>query len=314
MAKQPTSDQDLSVIILTFNEELHIARAIASAATVAQDIYVVDSFSDDRTVEIAKSCGAVVLQNRFVNQAVQFQWALNNITIRTGWVMRLDADEVIEPDLAGTLRNSLSTLPEDVVGINLKRKHYWMGRWVKHGGRYPLIMLRVWRNGHGHVEDRWMDEHIYVHGGRTVTLDGGFADVNLNNVSYFIDKHNKYATREALEVIMSRRRLAGRGEHLPATGSSAQTVARYWIKTHIFNQLPFWLAAAAYFIWRVVFQFGFLDGLTGLTYHFLQGYWYRFLVGTKVLELELELKKSHCTNEYEIVERLSQLTGLSIRR
>ena len=115
--------------------------------------------------------------------------------------MRLDADEVIEPDLADEIRNRLPTLDRGVAGVNLKRKHIFMGRWVRHGGRFPLVLLRIWRNGQGRVEQRWMDEHIVVWNGSSVTFAGGFADHNLNNLTFFTDKHNAYATREAIDVL-----------------------------------------------------------------------------------------------------------------
>lgn len=80
-------------------------------------------------------------------------------------MLRLDADEIIEPDLAREIGEKLPRLPAEVVGVNLKRKHIFMDRWVRHGGRYPLVMLRLWRHGKGRVEDRWMDEHVVVWAG-----------------------------------------------------------------------------------------------------------------------------------------------------
>jgi glycosyltransferase involved in cell wall biosynthesis len=150
----------LAVIILTFNEQKHIERAIASVAGVAQEIIVVDSFSTDSTVELAKAKGAVVLQNKFVNYANQFQWALDQAPITSDWIMRLDADEIIESDLAAEIAAKLPALPADVAGINLNRKTIFLDRWIKHGGRYPMFLLRIWRRGQGRIENRWMDEHI----------------------------------------------------------------------------------------------------------------------------------------------------------
>ena len=190
---------DLTVVLLTYNEERHIARAIESVRGIARAVVVIDSFSTDATVAIAERAGATVLANRFVNQARQFQWGMDHARIDTAWVMRLDADEIIEPDLAAEIAHKLPRLGPEVVGVNLKRKHIFMDRWIRHGGRYPLVMLRLWRNGHGRIEDRWMDEHMIVWGGRTVTFDGGFADHSLHDLSFFTDKHNRYATREAID-------------------------------------------------------------------------------------------------------------------
>ena len=183
--------ETVSVIILTYNESLHIARAIESVRAFSDEVLVVDSFSSDDTCEIARRHGALVVQHAFVNQAKQFQWALDNLPVTGNWTMRLDADEIIEADLAAQINTRLPTLDQDITGINFKRKHIFMGRWVRHGGRYPLQMLRLWRTGQGRIEDRWMDEHISVAEGRTITLEGGFADHNLHDLTFFTHKHNQ---------------------------------------------------------------------------------------------------------------------------
>jgi glycosyltransferase involved in cell wall biosynthesis len=300
----------LAVVILTHNEERHIARALASVAGIAREVFVIDSFSTDRTVELAQTQGATVLQRQFVNYAKQFQWALDNAPISAEWIMRLDADEVIEPDLAERIRDQLPALPDQIVGVNLKRKHIFLGRWIRHGGRYPLVLLRIWRRGQGRIEDRWMDEHIILSGGRTVTFDGGFADHNLKDLSFFTDKHNKYATREAIDVINQRRRLFHRDVDLVTEAGSRQAAITRRIKEKLYNRIPYQISAPAYFLFRLIFQLGFLDGKEGLVYHGLQGLWYRFLVGAKVQELELAI--ADIDDPTLIRAELRRLTGLAI--
>jgi len=300
----------VAVIILTYNEERHIARALASAAGFAREIFVVDSYSTDRTVELAKAHGAVVLQNKFINHASQFQWALDNAPTTAPWIMRLDADEVVEPDLAKKIRDELPHLPQDVVGVNLKRKHIFLGRWIRHGGRYPLILLRIWRRGQGRIEGRWMDEHIIVWGGRTVTFEGGFADHNLNDLTFFTDKHNGYATREAIEILNQRRNLFPRDTGLATQAGSFQAAIKRRIKERLYNRLPYQISAPAYFLYRFILQLGFLDGKEGIVYHALQGLWYRFLVGAKVHELELAI--ADLEEPAAIRAELRRLTGLAI--
>lgn len=298
---------DVAVVILTYNEEMHISRAVASVIPFASQVFVIDSMSTDRTVQIARELGAVVISHAFVNQAKQFQWALDNAPISTGWVMRLDADEIVESDLAAEISLRVPRLPNTVTGVNLKRKHIFMGRWVRFGGRYPLLMLRIFRRGKGRVEDRWMDEHISVTDGDVVTFAGGFADHNLNDLAYFIDKHNKYATREAIETINQRYSLFSRDEALSARGSSIQAAFKRWVKERIYNHVPYSLSSLLYFLYRYLFQLGFLDGRSGLVYHFLQGYWYRFLVGARVMELDRAIV--HLTNKDDMCAELSRLTG-----
>ena len=300
----------VAVIILTKNEELHLERALKSIASFASEIFVVDSFSSDRTVEIAETNNAIVLQNPFVNQAVQFNWALDNTSIKSEWILRLDADEIIELDLQQEIQERLSKLPSDVVGVNLKRKHIFMDRWVRHGGRYPLVMTRIFRHGHGRSENRWMDEHIVVHSGRTVTFNGGFADHNLKDLSFFIDKHNSYATREAIEVLNQRHQLFDRNDELHAVRGSLSVASKRFIKEKIYNRIPFTISSTAYFLYRYIFQLGFLDGRSGLVYHFLQGYWYRFLVGAKIMEFEKAI--TSLKTKDEIRAELSRLTGYDL--
>jgi len=300
----------LAVIILTQNEERHISRALTSVAGIATEVFVVDSFSSDRTAELARAQGATLLQNKFINYARQFQWALDNAPITASWIMRLDADEVIEADLAARIRDEMPRLPDEVVGINLKRKHIFLGRWIRHGGRYPLLLLRIWRRGHGRIEDRWMDEHMILWGGRTVTFEGGFADHNLNDLTFFTDKHNKYATREAIDVINERRRLFPRDVDLVKEEGSRQAAIKRWIKEKLYNRVPYQISAPAYFVLRMICQLGFLDGKEGLVYHGLQGFWYRFLVGAKVAELEAAIARIE--DPAEIRAELRRLTGLAI--
>ena len=147
----------LSVLILTYNEARHIERAIASVAAIASEVVVVDSGSTDATVELATRAGARVLHHPFITQARSFQWGLDHGALAGEWVMRLDADEVIEPDLAREIAERLPGLPPGVTGVVLKRQHVFMGRAIRHGGRYPLNLLRIWRAGLGRIEDRWMD-------------------------------------------------------------------------------------------------------------------------------------------------------------
>lgn len=271
---------DLAVVILTYNEERHIGCALASIRTIAKEIYIIDSYSTDRTVEIAEAAGAVVLKNKFVNYAKQFEWGLENAPITAAWVMRLDADEVIEPDLVAKIIAKLPTLGADVAGVNLERKHIFMGRWVRHGGR-------------------------------TITVKGGFSDHNLNDLTFFTDKHNKYATREAIDILNQKYGLFARDEGLSTELASFQTALKRFVKERIYNHLPFWAGPLGYFVYRYVFQLGFLDGRSGLVYHFLQGLWYRFLVNAKVLEYEMEL--TSCASNDERITALERMTGHRLR-
>ncbi len=300
----------LAVVILTYNEERHIARAIASVRALATEIVVVDSYSKDRTVELAAAAGARVLQNPFVTQAKQFQWAMDHAGLTADWVLRLDADEVIGEDLAAALHRELPRYGADVAGVNFARRHIFMGRWIRHGGRYPLWLLRLFRRGQGRVEDRWMDEHIVVWGGRTESLHGVFEDRNLHDLGFFTAKHNAYAVREAVDVLIQRHRLAAEDAGVLEAKTSGQAKAKRWIKQRVYNRLPFGVGPFALWVYRYFAKLGFLDGREGLIYHTLQGFWYPFLVEAKVLEYEKAM--ADCATLPERRARLAALSGLPV--
>ncbi|MDR3571717.1 MAG: glycosyltransferase family 2 protein [Candidatus Pacebacteria bacterium] len=203
------SGATLATIVLTYNEEIHVVRCMESIRKFCNETFVIDSLSTDRTAALAQGLSAQVVEHSFVTQSQQFQWALDNLPIESEWVMRLDADETLTPELIEEIRRRLPGLPRDVTGVNLKRRHIFLGRWIKHGGRYPLTLLRIWRKGAARIERRWMDEHMVLLHGRAVTFEHDFSDHNLNDLTFFIDKHNRYATREAIDVLMKRYRLAG---------------------------------------------------------------------------------------------------------
>jgi len=304
-----TDSLDLTVIILTYNEELHIERCINSLLPFAKQIFIVDSFSTDNTVAIAERLGANVLQNPFVNQAIQFQWGLDHCPIETEWVMRMDADEYIEQPLIDEILQKLPSLESTITGVCLKRKHHFLGRWIKRGDRYPLILLRIWRTGTAHIEQRWMDEHIVLNSGKSVVFSGDFVDDNLNTVAWFIDKHNKYASREMIEIINQRYQLFKEDESIEHSDTFQAKIKRF-VKEKIYNQLPIFVRATLYFIYRYFLRLGFLDGKEGFAYHFMQGFWYRCLVDLKVLEAERLLQDIE--SKEGKIQALCTLTGLRL--
>jgi glycosyltransferase involved in cell wall biosynthesis len=296
----------IAVIILAFNESIHLPRALDHVRSFAREIFVIDSYSTDDTVSLARAGGAQVIQHPFQNYARQFTWALENAPITADWVMRLDADEIIEADLAEEIRSKLPGMAEDVTGIILNRKTIFQGKFIRWGGRYPLMLLRIWRRGKAHIEDRWMDEHMYLTDGCTVTFRGGFADHNLYDLTYFTAKHNGYASREALDVLDQRIHLFAPQLALTTEATATQAKVKRFFKESVYNQIPFEISALLYFLYRYIFQLGFLDGRRGLIYHVLQGFWYRFLVGAKLRELEQAVERA--TSEDELRSEITRLT------
>lgn len=277
---------DLSIVILTYNEAVHLKRCLDSLSPVAKKVFIVDSFSTDNTVEIACSLKAEVLQHPWKNQADQFQWGLDHCNVDTEWLMRLDADEYLEPDLQTELPALLDSLSPDVDGIYVKRKVFFYGQWIRHGGFYPQLLLRIWRTGKGRIEQRWMDEHIVLPpGARTVTARGHLVDDNQKGITFWIDKHNKYASREAADLLNMKYSLFVHDDGLKAI-DDPQAKRKRLIKEKVYVRLPAGLRAGLYFFYRYFLHLGFLDGCKGFIWHFMQGFWYRLLVDIKVIEIE----------------------------
>jgi glycosyltransferase involved in cell wall biosynthesis len=297
----------VAAIVLTYNEEIHIGRCLETIRKFCNEIFVIDAFSSDRTVEIARAYGATVMQNPFINQAIQFQWALDHVPTLATWILRLDADEIVDDELAAEILEKLPLVGEDVVGVHLKRKHIFLNRWIKHGGRYPLYLLRLWRRGYGSVEQSWMDEHMVVRGGRTVEFRSTFSDHNLKNLSFFVNKHNQYATREAVKIFARRRGLSEDDSKVQIAGQAGR---KRIFKRLFYDNLPFAMGPTLYFLYRYIVQLGFMDGVEGLIYHLLQGFWYRFLVDAKLLELEREISKD--VDPQKVRFEIQRLTGLEM--
>ena len=272
-----------SVIILTRDEQANLPDCLASLEKLGAEVFVVDSGSSDRTVEIAKQSGCQVFEHPFENHAAQINWALQNLPIKTPWIMRLDADERLTPELVEELKQILPDTDEKITGYQVKRRVFFMGRWIRHGGYYPTWLLRIWRTDFGVCEQRWMDEHIVLKQGKIAKFQHDIIDENKKGLSFWIDKHNRYADREVKDMVSL---VAEKEDDLLKSSQYSQAIGRRWIKKNLYTRSPLFLRAFLYFLMRYIIGLGFLDGLEGLIFHFLQGFWYRFLVDAKIYELQ----------------------------
>lgn len=294
----------ITVIILTHNEEKHIERCIKSVKDIAQRIVLVDCYSQDKTIEIAKESGAEVYSNAWINYSSQFNWALDNIDVATDWVFRLDADEYITKELSDEISQKVPTMSDHISAINLNRRVFFMGRWMKHGGIYPLYLPRIWRAGCGTVEDRHMDEHLVLSKGGFISFKKDFIDDNRNTLDWWINKHVKYATREALDISL-KKELANEDNISPKIWGTQAERKRFCKK--IYLDLPLFVRPTLYFIWRYFVKFGFLDGKEGIVWNFLQAYWYRMYVDSILFEAERESLRSELTTSEWLLSRIQLL-------
>lgn len=292
----------ITALVLTFDEEKHIARCLKSIEGVCDAVLVVDSYSSDATVAIARAHGAEVLEHPFRNYATQMNWGLDRLAGRGGWILRLDADEVVTAETAAKLRRCVESAPPEVDGLFVRRRIHFMGRRMRWGGVDPVWQLRLFRNGRGRCELRWMDEHIEVPGA-TLQTDIVVDDINLNSLTWWTEKHNRYASREAIDILLSKGR-----EGEAAAEIHGQAQLKRWLKTHLYLRLSPGLRSTLYFLYRYVVRLGVLDGREGFYFHLLQGHWYRTLVDAKVQEIRDREHADDCS-----VERAIQaVTGFNV--
>ena len=275
--------QDISVIILTFNEEKHIARCIKSLSTFTDKVFIVDSGSTDKTVEIARGLGAEVIVNQWVNYATQFNFGIENNPFKTKWLMRMDSDEYVLPELSDEINQKLAFTLEEISGMYIKRRVIFFEKWIKHGAFYPMWLMRIWRNGHGICEESWMDEHIKLFQGNVIHLEKDLVDHNLNNITWWTQKHNLYTIREVIDILNIKYNFRDFVAVEPKLFGTQEERKRY-LKVK-YASIPLFTRPIFYFIYRYFLRLGFIDGKQGLMWHFLQGFWYRFLIDVKIYEI-----------------------------
>lgn len=294
---------DLTVVILTYNEEIHIRRCLENVAPIAREIFIIDSYSTDRTLEIASEFPNVrVLQNKWENShAKQFNWGLDNAPIKTQWVLRLDADEYLGEELKNRMSRELGSIDTSISAVSIRLKHYFLGKCIR-GGVEKKYLIRLFRNGTARSENRLMDEHISVLSGNTVQWEEPFYDNNLNTLNWWTAKHNGYAIREAASMLDREYNLS-QITYEENLGGSANRMRR---NKSLYAKLPLFLRSFAYFLYRYFIRGGCLEGKEGFIWCILQGWWYRTLVDANIFEI-----KKKCGNDpYKIKECLKNEYGI----
>lgn len=266
---------DITAIILTRNEKDFIEECILSIKDIVKRIVIVDSFSEDNTVEIAKKLGAEVYQHEFYNYSKQYKYAVEIANVKTKWILRIDADERLTHESASEL-NRLCNENEntDVSGIVLRFCNIFLGKPMYHGGMYPWKKLSVYKNGYGDIEDRNMDEHIIISGGSVIEAKKDSQHFAFRGLDFFTHKCNWYSTREAMDYF----------EQKDVDASNASIKTR--LKMKVYYKLPLGFRSWCYYFYRYYLRLGFLDGKEGKIFAFLHAYWYRFLVDAKIYEHE----------------------------
>lgn len=269
-----------TIIILSFNEEANLPLCLDSLNGVEAPIFVVDSGSKDRTLEIIEQRGLVYKQHPFENYSRQRNWAQANNPYNTEWVFHLDAGERFTPELVQWLNNNFDPI-RAVDGYMFSRRTMFLGKWIRYGGHYPNYHLRLYRTTKGKCEDKVYDQHFVVDGVTEVVKAGtDIIDTVTDTLQNFTIGHARWAAFEAGEIISA---TTEKGD-VKANLFGTPIERRRWFKSKVFQKSPLFMRSFLYFFYRYFFKLGFLDGKMGLVFHLLQGFWFRFLIDAMVLE------------------------------
>lgn len=266
-----------SVILLTFNSEETLGATLSSARRLSDEIFVVDSFSKDGTVELARSMGATVVQHPFENYGAQRNWAIDYLPITRPWQLHLDADEWMDEELVAAIQ-ALSEDPEHS-GYFLPRYLRFLGRVLRHGGMNPTWHLRLFRTGVGRCEDRKYDQHFLLKSGTSGKLRGMMIDDIRMSLTEWTARHNRWADGEVAELE------AGESHGRVSPDPLGNPVQRKRYLRRQYDRVPLFMRPFLLFLYRYFVRLGFLDGTEGFIFWVLQTFWFRFLVDAKIWEL-----------------------------
>jgi len=267
----------VSVLVPTLDEELNLTECLRSVEW-ADEVFVVDSFSRDRTVEVARSSGATVVQHAFESYSRQKNWALDTLPFRNDWVLILDADERatsgLRCEIEATLRNT------DYAGFYVNRRFIFLGAWIRHAGWYPSWNLRLFRHRLGRYDDREVHEHVVLNGAAGY-LRNDLLHLDRRGLEAFVARHNRYSTLEAAARFKTERDAPDRAR-LPLSLLASPVQRKRFLRERIWPRVP--AKPLALFVYMYLVRRGFLDGRAGLAlcvFHAFQ----EFMVGLKLAEL-----------------------------
>jgi glycosyltransferase involved in cell wall biosynthesis len=302
------SNVELVAVIVTYNEEANVERALRSVHGLCP-IVVVDSGSTDRTEEICRRYTDHFLTHRYENHAKQWSWAIDNCPVPAKWVLALDADFEILPDLRNKLQNELKQVPDDVDGIYVVHRYVFGGSEIRFGGAKKYWM-RVVRRGSVSPDLSDLVDFRFTVNRRTINWNAIVREYNEadEDASFWIRKQDKFSLRLAVEEELRRERALHWETRPKLFGNSDERVM--WLRD-FWLRLPLFIRPCLYFAYRYLFRLGFLDGRGGFLYHAQQGFWMRLVVDWKLWQL----RKYKLTGErlHRMKEAMLQTSSGSVR-
>jgi glycosyltransferase involved in cell wall biosynthesis len=268
----------VSVLICTKNEERNLGACLESVSW-ADDCVILDSYSNDATINIARGRGARVVQREFDNFSAHKNWALDHIDFKHDWILIVDADERVTLDLAREIAALVAGSPRHH-GYYVARQNWFAGTWIRHGGWYPDWNLRLLRRSRGRYEPRLVHEHILLEGAPGY-LQHPLVHYDYKGIERYFERHNVYSSLEAVEAY---RTLSSpeQPQGLPAALRAKGPERRRFLKNLAYRYLPG--RSLIKFIWMYCFKLGFLDGRMGFRYCLLHTF-YEYQISLKLEEL-----------------------------
>lgn len=267
---------DITAIIITYNEEKNINNCIKSIKGFVKDIFVLDSNSSDKTIKILKKKKIRYKTQKFKNYSTQFNSAIKLSQAKTKWLMRIDADETVDKKFFLDLRKFLVHISNDINGIYVTRRYFFLNKEIKYGGTFPHKTLRIWKKGFGKCDNVFMDEKIITKG-KVREIDIDIVDKNKNDFKSWKNKHKKYALFEALNYFKNKKN---------------KNKDNHYKKFKIYYSFPIFLRVFLLFIYKYIIQLGFMDGFIGLKFNYWHILWFRMIVDKNIF-----LSKKKLTNE-----------------
>lgn len=276
----------LTVLFTTRNEEVNIERSLRSVHGFADQVFVIDSESEDRTVEIARRYADEVHNLPYEHGRIIpwiFQWGLDHLPIRNEWILILEADQAVTPELRREIAALLAQPDLRENGFYIRRRQIFRGKPLRFGGYGSKYLMKLFRRGHGELDPVEQDTRVYIRG-PVGKLRAPLEEWNRKEdaILFYLQKHLRYADAFAREELERRR------HDLPwkltprLFGTPDERVL--WLKTRYYR-MPLFVRPALYFLYRYLFLLGVLDGKNGFVFHFLQAFWFRLIVDVRLEEL-----------------------------
>ncbi|HYG61647.1 MAG TPA: glycosyltransferase family 2 protein [Thermoanaerobaculia bacterium] len=279
----------VTVLFTTRNEEVNIERSLASVHGFADQVFVIDSESEDRTVEIARRYADEVLNLPYEHGRIIpwiFQWGLDNLPIRNEWILILEADQALTPELKAEMAALLARPDLRENGFYLRRRQIFRGRPLRFGGYGSKYLMKLFRRGRGELDPVEQDTRVYIQG-PVGKLSAPIEEWNRKEdaILFYLQKHLRYADAFAREELERRRRDLPWKLTPRLFGTPDERVL--WLKTRYYR-MPLFVRPFLYFLYRYFFLLGILDGKNGFVFHFLQAFWFRLIVDVRLEELMTE--------------------------